>query len=97
MSCGQEVEHAWWWNGNKSSANPSPKHTEDEEEKVREILGVMNAASHMDYIGEAVSQLEHGLQGAKFAADSGKKDPTGSLTHFLSTRCRRALFFFFFS
>lgn len=35
------------------------------------VAAVLRASAHMDYIGESVSQLEHALQCAKFAADSG--------------------------
>ncbi len=94
MSCEQVADqHAWW--GNK--ATMSCTCAETEEDKVKELLEVMNAASDMDYIGEAISQLEHGLQCAKFAADAGKQCTsavcvmhTGSLA-FLHNRCTCAL------
>jgi len=45
-------------------------------EKAERVVAVLKASSHMDYIGEAVSQLEHALQCAKLAHDSGADDDT---------------------
>lgn len=39
--------------------------------RIQEILQIMQAAHTMNYIGEPISQLEHALQCAKFAKDSG--------------------------
>ncbi len=41
-------------------------------EQAGRVAAVLRASAHMDYIGESISQLEHALQCAKFAADSGK-------------------------
>jgi phosphonate degradation associated HDIG domain protein len=52
-------------------------------EAAERVTAILRASSHMDYIGEAVSQLEHALQCAKFAADSGADDETvlGAMLH----------------
>jgi len=52
-------------------------------ENAERVMAVLRASTHMDYIGEAISQLEHALQCAKFAADSGADDETvlGAMLH----------------
>jgi len=63
------------------------RRTEDMDALAREsaerVAAVLRASSKMDYIGEAISQLEHALQCAKFAADSGADDETvlGAMLH----------------
>lgn len=47
-------------------------------ERAERVAAVLRASANMDYIGEAISQLEHALQCAKFAADSGSCRPTAS-------------------
>jgi len=49
----------------------------------------MKDARDMDYIGEPISQLEHALQCAKFAFDSGADDETvmAALFHDLGHVC----------
>lgn len=37
---------------------------------ITEITDLLKASNQMDYIGEAISQLEHALQAAHFAAES---------------------------
>jgi 2-amino-1-hydroxyethylphosphonate dioxygenase (glycine-forming) len=43
-------------------------------EKVDELLRALAQSDHMDYFGEPVSQLQHGLQAAQFARDAGADD-----------------------
>jgi putative nucleotidyltransferase with HDIG domain len=52
-------------------------------ERAERVAAVLRASEKMDYIGEAISQLEHALQCAKFAADSGADDDTilGAMLH----------------
>lgn len=38
---------------------------------VDEVLAILQAAATQEYIGEPISQLEHGLQAAHFAAQAG--------------------------
>eukprot|EP01089_Gocevia_fonbrunei_P021816 TRINITY_DN8609_c0_g1_i1.p1 TRINITY_DN8609_c0_g1~~TRINITY_DN8609_c0_g1_i1.p1 ORF type:complete len:205 (-),score=35.10 TRINITY_DN8609_c0_g1_i1:63-677(-) len=51
-------------------------------EKVNELFSLLSA-SNTAYFGEAITQLEHGLQCAKFAKDSGGSDSLilGALFH----------------
>ncbi|KIW13202.1 phosphonoacetate hydrolase [Exophiala spinifera] len=50
---------------------------------IRHLFGFITAQGHTDYIGEAVSQLEHSLQCAQLAVEAGADDDTvlGSLLH----------------
>ncbi|KAL6057644.1 HD domain-containing protein [Balamuthia mandrillaris] len=54
-----------------------------------ELRAILSEASLQDYIGEDVSQLEHALQCAKFAKDSGADDEVilGSLFHDIGHFC----------
>ena len=51
--------------------------------RVEEVLGVLRGSAQQDYIGEPISQLEHGLQCAYFADRCGAKDAliVGGLLH----------------
>jgi predicted HD phosphohydrolase len=60
----------------QTNQSPSSPHALPVDERVREVVRVMQAAIDMDYIGEPISQLEHGLQCAKFAFDAGADDET---------------------
>ena len=44
---------------------------ESAESMVSTLFGFVEAQGHADYIGEAVSQLEHSLQAAHFAKEAG--------------------------
>eukprot|EP01087_Luapelamoeba_hula_P001268 TRINITY_DN11009_c0_g1_i1.p1 TRINITY_DN11009_c0_g1~~TRINITY_DN11009_c0_g1_i1.p1 ORF type:complete len:205 (+),score=24.25 TRINITY_DN11009_c0_g1_i1:39-653(+) len=59
------------------------------EPALQELLLVLRNAGKSDYIGEPVSQLEHALQCAKFAKDSGADDATvlAALFHDIGHLC----------
>lgn len=63
-------------------------------EAVAEALGVIKKlwteAEKSDYIGEAISQAQHGLQCAKFAKDSGASDEItiAALFHDIGHLCK---------
>lgn len=50
---------------------------------IRQLFDFILAQGHADYIGEPISQLEHSLQAAQLARDSGADDETilGALLH----------------
>lgn len=56
---------------------------EDPREVVRTLFSYLEAQGQTDYMGEAVSQLEHSLQTAELAASNGANDNTvlGALLH----------------
>jgi len=66
-----------------SSTNPTAELERLAKEQAERVAAVLRASAHMDYIGESVSQLEHALQCAKFAADSGADEETvlGAMLH----------------
>jgi phosphonate degradation associated HDIG domain protein len=59
------------------------------EDVADEILALLESAADMDYVGEEVSQLEHGLQCAKLAVDAGGDDETvlAALLHDIGHIC----------
>jgi 2-amino-1-hydroxyethylphosphonate dioxygenase (glycine-forming) len=56
---------------------------QDVEEKVRVLFDFIEKQGRADYIGEAVSQLQHSLQAAQYAVDAQADDDTvlGALLH----------------
>jgi hypothetical protein len=62
----------------QSQSNPATQEEQARlaEERAERVAAVLRASTHMDYIGEDISQLEHALQCAKFAADSGTRETT---------------------
>jgi predicted HD phosphohydrolase len=52
-------------------------------ETVKVLFGFLDAQGHGDYLGEAVTQLQHSLQTGTFAQQAGADDETiiGSLLH----------------
>lgn len=52
-------------------------------EKVEALFEYLTREEHGDYLGESISQLEHSLQAAMLAADSGADEDTilGALLH----------------
>ncbi|KPI43529.1 uncharacterized protein AB675_6878 [Cyphellophora attinorum] len=56
---------------------------QDVQERVRELFDFIEKQGQADYIGEAVSQLQHSLQAAQYAVDSHADDDTvlGALLH----------------
>jgi phosphonate degradation associated HDIG domain protein len=59
------------------------------EQVTDEIFALLQASAQTDYVGEAVSQLEHALQCAKLAADAGGDDMTvlAALLHDIGHIC----------
>lgn len=59
------------------------------EEIADEIFALLHASAQTDYVGEAVSQLEHALQCAQLAADAGGDDETvlAALLHDIGHIC----------
>jgi 2-amino-1-hydroxyethylphosphonate dioxygenase (glycine-forming) len=53
------------------------------QERVRVLFDFIEKQGQADYIGEAVSQLQHSLQAAQFAVDAQADDDTvlGALLH----------------
>ena len=65
-------------------ASQQPTATEQHaRETVRQLFEFIKAQGDADYIGEPISQLEHSLQAAQLAQDSGADDETvlGALLH----------------
>lgn len=65
------------------NSRTSPVHQDHVEEVVSTLFSFIEAQGHADYIGEAVSQLEHSLQAAHLAEHSGADRDTilGALLH----------------
>jgi predicted HD phosphohydrolase len=52
-------------------ATPRPEIQKQAKATVKEVFNYIIAQGNLDYIGEAVSQLEHSFQAAQLASDSG--------------------------
>ena len=66
-----------------SESQQSPAAEQHARETVQQLFGFIIAQGDADYIGEPISQLEHSLQAAQLARDSGADDETvlGALLH----------------
>ena len=66
-----------------SQNQPTPAAEQHAREVVRQLFDLILAQGDADYIGEPISQLEHSLQAAQLARESGADDETvlGALLH----------------
>lgn len=66
-----------------SQNQQSPAAEQHARETVRQLFDFIKAQGDADYIGEPISQLEHSLQAAQLAQDSGADEETvlGALLH----------------
>ena len=60
-----------------------PSNEQEVQDKVQVLFEFIEKQGQADYIGEAVSQLQHSLQAAQFAVDAHADDDTvlGALLH----------------
>jgi putative nucleotidyltransferase with HDIG domain len=63
--------------------SPLPSVAQRAQQTVKDLFYLIEEQGQSDYIGEAVSQLEHSLQAAQLAVDAGADDETvlGALLH----------------